>query len=116
MMGRRRKQSEEAGVDISPLIDMVFILLIFFMVTASFSADEDELSAAIGAEGGKSKQTLQPQVVRVRTLDGVTVYELGSNRVRTARSLANILRALPSEQGVVFRVGDDVAGRPERLP
>jgi biopolymer transport protein ExbD len=39
MMGRRRRQPEEAGVDISPLIDMVFILLIFFMVTTTFVKD-----------------------------------------------------------------------------
>ena len=39
MMGRRRKTPEEAGVDISPLIDMVFILLIFFMVTTTFVKD-----------------------------------------------------------------------------
>ena len=39
MMGRRKRQMEEAGVDISPLIDMVFILLIFFMVTTTFVKD-----------------------------------------------------------------------------
>ena len=39
MMNRRRRQAEEAGVDISPLIDMVFILLIFFMVTTTFVKD-----------------------------------------------------------------------------
>ena len=39
MMGRRGKRSEESGVDISPLIDMVFILLIFFMVTTTFVKD-----------------------------------------------------------------------------
>ena len=38
-MGRRKRQMEEAGVDISPLIDMVFILLIFFMVTTTFVKD-----------------------------------------------------------------------------
>ena len=38
-MGRRKRNMEEAGVDISPLIDMVFILLIFFMVTTTFVKD-----------------------------------------------------------------------------
>ncbi len=37
---RYRDQNEEEGsVDISPLIDMVFILLIFFMVTTTFVKD-----------------------------------------------------------------------------
>jgi biopolymer transport protein ExbD len=33
------KQSNELAIDIAPLIDVVFILLIFFMVTASFVQD-----------------------------------------------------------------------------
>ena len=40
-MRRRAKPSEEAGIDISPLIDMVFILLIFFMVSTTFVKDMD---------------------------------------------------------------------------
>ncbi len=35
-MKRLRKKDKEADVDISPLIDMVFILLIFFIVTTVF--------------------------------------------------------------------------------
>jgi biopolymer transport protein ExbD len=40
---RRRVQQEqpEAALDISPLIDVVFLLLIFFMVTATFVKDAD---------------------------------------------------------------------------
>ena len=38
-MRRRRRTNDEASVDISPLIDMVFILLIFFMVTTTFVKD-----------------------------------------------------------------------------
>ena len=33
------KQSNELAIDIAPLIDVVFILLIFFMVTATFIKD-----------------------------------------------------------------------------
>lgn len=39
MSWRRTRKAEEPGVDISPLIDMVFILLIFFMVTTTFVKD-----------------------------------------------------------------------------
>ena len=40
-MRRRHKKTEEQGIDISPLIDMVFILLIFFMVSTTFQKDMD---------------------------------------------------------------------------
>ncbi len=35
-MNFRRRQREEAGVDLTPLIDVVFLLLIFFMVSTTF--------------------------------------------------------------------------------
>jgi biopolymer transport protein ExbD len=38
-MRRLRRPAEDSGIDISPLIDMVFILLIFFMVSTTFVKD-----------------------------------------------------------------------------
>lgn len=35
----RKKRSEDPAIDMSPLIDMVFILLIFFMVSTTFTKD-----------------------------------------------------------------------------
>ena len=33
---RRRSQEEESKIDITPMLDVVFIMLIFFIVTATF--------------------------------------------------------------------------------
>ena len=41
MKYRQRESEEQQGIDISPLIDMVFILLIFFMVSTTFVKDMD---------------------------------------------------------------------------
>jgi biopolymer transport protein ExbD len=38
---------DQTEINLSPMLDMVFILLIFFIVVASF-VDEDVLPAAIG--------------------------------------------------------------------
>jgi biopolymer transport protein ExbD len=52
-MRYREHNEEEGSIDISPLIDMVFILLIFFMVTTTFvkdmKLDLDRPSASSGA-------------------------------------------------------------------
>lgn len=52
-MRYREQQEEEGSIDMSPLIDMVFILLIFFMVTTTFvkdmKLDLDRPSASSGA-------------------------------------------------------------------
>ena len=65
MMNRRRRQAEEAGVDISPLIDMVFILLIFFMVTTTFVKDAQVELDRPSASSAKPAST---QAIRV-TID-----------------------------------------------
>jgi biopolymer transport protein ExbD len=39
MKWRRESEQAEALIDLSPLIDIVFILLIFFMVTTTFAKD-----------------------------------------------------------------------------
>ena len=39
MMRRRSRRDASQDIDISPLIDMVFILLIFFMVSTTFVKD-----------------------------------------------------------------------------
>lgn len=36
MRRARKKQEEDAKIDITPMLDVVFIMLIFFIVTASF--------------------------------------------------------------------------------
>jgi len=35
-LGRRQHKAEEAQVDLTPMLDIVFIMLIFFIVTSSF--------------------------------------------------------------------------------
>ena len=45
MRGRKTKQADEASVDLTPMLDVVFILLIFFIVTSTFLQEE-----AIGLE------------------------------------------------------------------
>ena len=65
LMSRRRRQTDEAGVDISPLIDMVFILLIFFMVTTTFVKDAQVELDRPSASSAKAAST---KAIRV-TLD-----------------------------------------------
>lgn len=45
MRGRSLRKPEEADVDLTPMLDVVFILLIFFIVTAVFTQEQ-----AIGLE------------------------------------------------------------------
>lgn len=57
-MRLRKRNTESKDIDISPLIDMVFILLIFFMVSTTFVKDmkiELERPGAASASRASSK-------------------------------------------------------------
>jgi biopolymer transport protein ExbD len=41
------RQPEPAGIQLAPMIDIVFLLLIFFIVTWQFSRSETELNVAV---------------------------------------------------------------------
>ena len=58
---RERVQAEQ-GIDISPLIDMVFILLIFFMVSTTFVKD---LKIDLERPGAASAERASTKAIRV---------------------------------------------------
>jgi len=91
------------------MIDVVFLLLIFFMVTASFSAPESRLAAGLQAEGkGARTQDLQPQIVDVKRQGLGPAFVIGSHAVRTRAELVAVLSRLPKDQGVIVKGHGDV--------
>lgn len=58
----RRKKEQVSDVDMSPLIDMVFILLIFFMVSSTFVKD---MKLDLERPGASSASRASSKVIRV---------------------------------------------------
>lgn len=87
-MARRRREFDEGGLSMTPLIDVVLLLLIFFVVTTSFRDREIELqlpesdSSAIPEE--KKKFTIEigrgPEELAIRSgsnpAERVTIEDL----------------------------------------
>lgn len=86
------------------LIDVIFLLLIYFIVTSDFSLQERRLPSAVQTEGGGVRSArLQPQIVEITT-DGEGVrFTIGQVVARDQGSLTDILRRLPREPGVAVR-------------
>lgn len=64
-MKRRSRRSDSVGIEIAPLIDIVFILLIFFVVTSTFikeSALELVLPSAVSAMDPPVSQPIEISV------------------------------------------------------
>ncbi|MBU0720814.1 biopolymer transporter ExbD [bacterium] len=67
----RRKKDEISDVDMSPLIDMVFILLIFFMVSSTFVKD---MKLDLERPGASSASKASSKVIRVYIDNQAEVY------------------------------------------
>lgn len=62
MKRRWGQESDDAAIDMSPLIDMVFILLIFFMVSTTFVKD---LKLDLNRPGASSAKPASTKSIRI---------------------------------------------------
>lgn len=107
-MGRFRhnnNDSSESGVDISPLIDCVFILLIFFIVTTTFVEETGvEVNKPQAASGAQLEKT---SVLLAITAQGQVVY--GGNEIGISGVRPLIKRELQKEEvPVIIQADRDV--------
>jgi len=71
---RRQHIDEEAGINVTPMLDVVFILLIFFIVTTSFVKETGlELSGPSGAPPQEAPREEGPIVVRIDSTGVISV-------------------------------------------
>lgn len=69
------REPESAAFPLAPMIDVVFLLLIFFIATMQFSQSERELnvSVPVAEEGADAHQTVGEIIVNVRENGEVVV-------------------------------------------
>lgn len=93
-----RRQLEPASMQLAPMIDIVFLLLIFFIVTWQFSRSETELDVSVptaeeGAELDRPKGEIIINVLEDRTIrvEGSTVdlAQLHTKLAAIARQFEN---------------------------
>lgn len=103
----RQKKSQETSVDMSPLIDMVFILLIFFMVSATFVKD---MKLDLNRPGASSASKASSKVIRVY-IDNIGETYVDGQPVKTwaiQGKLRDMLRA-STEKSVLVVTDETVA-------
>lgn len=102
-----RKSGRERRLGALPLIsliDVVFLLLVYFLVTSDFSQQERRLPSAVQTEGGGVRSVeLQPQIVEISTDEQGVRFTIGQVMVRDKVSLTSVLDRLPREPGVAVR-------------
>ena len=90
----QNKEPESAAFPLAPMIDVVFLLLIFFIATMQFSQSERELnvSVPVAEEGADARQTVGEIIVNVKE-DGEVVVD---NAVMTQAPVSYTHLTLPT--------------------
>lgn len=99
-MGKRsrRKEQEEADVPIASMIDIVFLLIIFFVVTAAIDKEvEDEMIMLANAPNGKPVTKKDPRGVTINIRKDGTL-NIGS-RIMTMDQITSQLSVAASKWG-----------------
>lgn len=66
----RRKQEETLAVPMSSMIDVVFLLLIYFIVTQKDEITEAHLAVNLPAPGSAKTTETKPQLLEIEVYDG----------------------------------------------
>lgn len=73
-MKRRHRLGDEAEINITPMLDIVFIMLIFFIVTTSFVKEKGlEVSRPTNAPPKEIQQDKGPIVIRISASSLISV-------------------------------------------
>ena len=89
----RRQRREEVSINLTPLIDVVFLLLIFFMVSTTFTR-ETQLSIDLPEAEGEASQPQQEQIE-------ILIDESGTYRVNGQGLVDNRVRTL---QAAIYKI------------
>ena len=101
--GKRRRDSEESKINLTPMLDVVFIMLIFFIVTATFVK---EIGLDVNRPDNKEPETVDPDkksiVVRITNRDRILIMGQDVD-VRSVRANIERMHAENPEAPVIIQ-------------
>lgn len=89
----RRQRLDDVNINLTPLIDVVFLLLIFFMVSTTFTR-ETQLSIDLPEAQGHVKDSIEEEIE-------ILIDESGSYRVNGQGLVDNNVRTL---QAAIYKI------------
>lgn len=110
MMIRTPSSASEVSVDLTPIIDMVFLLLIFFLVATTFQQTEREMKVALpaAASAGPITASLREIVVNVDAMGRIIVAGRALSHEDLRALIGDAVQANP-QQKVTIRGDRTVA-------
>ena len=93
------------------MIDVVFLLLIFFLVTTTFLTPERQIKPNIKIEeqaSTTSSNKIEPPVVNIVRENGIAVYRFGMTVTSNLEIISALLEQYPDKSsGALVRLSDD---------
>ncbi len=115
LSSRKLEHARKIELSMTSMIDVVFLLLIFFMTTASFVRTERDLDSAIKVNSKSASQStsdMEPAIVEVDRGSAGFVYRLGTRELTTVAELENLLQRFDNKaDGAFVRVSDEAPFR-----
>ena len=114
------QEQDETAIELTPLIDVVFLLLIFFMISTTFTKETSlqiNLPEASGEEGIEQPKSIEVQVSAdaeyaiARSFDGVATALINSNR----ETLSKALSEFKNQDGLLLIVRADKSATHESV-
>ena len=101
--------SERTGIQLAPMIDVVFLLLIFFIVLWNYARFETEIDISVPAAsaGENPETTIGEIVVNVKKEGGIIIEGIERTELETLEMFKSIVAAYP-DQALILR-GDKEA-------
>jgi len=125
---KKKMEAQEAEADLTPMIDVTFLLLIFFIVNLKFKVEEGEIESFLPKDKGQGKGTpsIDLKEVRIKLLwydssgrptkdlnAGQVVLKVGRNSYNTPGLLTGNDPAMvdnPAEEAVWQKLFTDLEG------
>jgi len=110
MRRRRKTQGDEAEVDMTPMLDIVFIMLIFFIVTATF-LDETGLDLTQPPPPPEDETPPKPKPAITVYVDGRDVCSVDGTRAECDRVPLRVERLLADKPGanIILKVHESAS-------
>ncbi len=112
LSNRQRTKSNKIELSMTSMIDVVFLLLIFFLVTTTFIAPERQLKTNVKTQqenANPSSVDLEPAIIDVIVIGGVPSYRLGAIETNDIDELEEVLSSFENKiDGAFIRAANDV--------
>ncbi|MDD2941367.1 MAG: biopolymer transporter ExbD [bacterium] len=98
---RHKRTLQNDEINLTPMIDVVFNLLIFFMVTTTFDETKHLDIKLPGASGGKAAEKNEPVTLSIDSKGTMTAGDMGCDSASLEKNLCGLLEKAKSASLVI---------------